>query len=74
MLPAPQMRALYDTHPAAPWELVTFPDAGHMDAYDSAAAQYWPALASFVERHQADADAAAAPGRHGGSQTDGAAS
>ena len=49
MLPPWQMRALYATHPAPPWEFVAFPHAGHMDAYDSAAAQYWPALRQFVE-------------------------
>ena len=49
MLPPWQMRALYDTHPAPPWAFVSFPQAGHMDAFDSAAAQYWPALREFVD-------------------------
>jgi hypothetical protein len=49
MIPAEQMRQLFAVHGRPPWELVSFAHAGHMDAYDSAAAQYWPAVRRFVD-------------------------
>ena len=48
MLPPAQMRELYDLHPADPWEMVCFEDGRHLDAYESAAPLYWPALQQFL--------------------------
>ena len=48
MLPPRQMRELYDVHPADPWEMVCFEDGRHLDAYESAAPLYWPALQQFL--------------------------
>jgi hypothetical protein len=55
MLGAHQMRELYALREAdgeAPWEWVEFPMARHMDAYDVAPAQYWPAIVDFLQRLQ----------------------
>ncbi|KAI7839221.1 hypothetical protein COHA_007034 [Chlorella ohadii] len=48
MLPAPQMKELYELHPRDPWRIVYFPEGRHLDAYDSCAAQYWPAVQEFI--------------------------
>lgn len=48
MLPAPQMKQLYELHPREPWRIVYFPEGRHLDAYDSCAAQYWPAVQEFI--------------------------
>lgn len=48
MLPPQQMQELYELHPEEPWRIVYFDDGRHLDAYDSHAAQYWPALRLFL--------------------------
>lgn len=57
MLPPYQMRELYDVHPSPPWRLVVFPNGRHLDAYDTEASEYWPALQQFVARHAGDGSA-----------------
>ena len=49
MLPPYQMRELYDVHPKLPWQLVVFPTGTHIETYESAATEYWPAVRHFVE-------------------------
>ena len=48
MLQPAQMEALFRVHGAAPWSFVPFEGARHMDAYETHAAQYWPAVRDFV--------------------------
>ena len=56
MLGAHQMRDLYALREGgakgskAPWTWVEFPEARHMDAHEVAPAQYWPAIAAFLQR------------------------
>ncbi len=51
MLPAAQMKELYDTHAARPWRWVHFEQGRHMDAYDTCAPLYWPPLIGFINDH-----------------------
>lgn len=41
MVPSAQMYRLYNSQRSPACELVEFPDASHMDAYDSAPELYW---------------------------------
>ena len=53
LLPPVQMRQLYEVmsrSDARDCTWVEFPYATHMDAYEVAQQQYWPALMQFVER------------------------
>ena len=49
MLQPEQMLALYRKHGRPPWSFVPLEGARHMDAYETHAAQYWPALRDFVD-------------------------
>lgn len=51
MVPPDQMHQLHKKQRAQVCELVEFPDARHMDAYESAAEDYWPALAGFFAKY-----------------------
>ena len=55
MLGAHQMRDLYALHGREPWEWEEFAEARHMDAYDVAPQQYWPAVVRFMQRVAAPA-------------------
>lgn len=54
MLPPQHMAELYAVHPSRPWRWVQFDDGRHLDAYDTHAAEYWPALRAFVADVLAD--------------------
>ena len=60
LLPPSQMRELKAAVPdpkLCTW--VEFPYAGHMDAYELARTEYWPAVADFFESHGLGASSAA---------------
>ena len=48
MVPPSQMHDLYKAQKAASCQLVEFPDAHHMDAYDQDPTAYWGAITDFV--------------------------
>ncbi|KDD76026.1 hypothetical protein H632_c390p0, partial [Helicosporidium sp. ATCC 50920] len=48
MLDPEDMQRLYRAHGKAPWKLVTFSNAAHMDAYLVAQEEYWTAMRSFM--------------------------
>ena len=50
MVPPSQMRRLHQAQRTEECYLVEFPEAHHMDAYDSDPELYWPALKTFFDK------------------------